>query len=102
MITKSKVAFSDADQACLIEGHGEYVFATPRNKVELNKLIDKRNENSSIESIWINYHKKYGHWKADIGEADDELKTFCQQSPDAKICSVMDESLKLIDGSLLN
>ncbi|WP_299496629.1 hypothetical protein [uncultured Shewanella sp.] len=100
-LTDTLVNFSDAENACLALDNGEYVFATPRNKVELDALLQVRNNAEITTHLWLNYQLLDGVWVADIGEADDEMVAMCEVNSQLNICSVIDSYRQLLDGTSL-
>ena len=94
MITSEKITFDEAEEQCLTDGGGEYFFATPRNKPELEVLISTRNVNHSSEDLLLNYEKDSdGAWNADIGEADVDMYDYCEAGGTGTICSYLDSYL---------
>ena len=97
ILTSSKVTFANAEAQCLTDGAGEYFFATPRNKPELDIVVSLRNSKSlSTNDIWINYENVNGTWIADIGEVDDEMYTYCDEGGTGSICSYFDTYMDLL------
>lgn len=97
IITSEKVTFDEAEEQCLTDGGGEYFFATPRNKPELDVLINTRNINHSSEDLLLNYEKDSdGVWNADIGEADVGMYDYCEAGGTGTICSHIDSYLDLV------
>ena len=83
-LTSVPVSFYDAEQQCIDDSasfDGDYWFAAPRNKQELNEVIRLRDSNAETrgQNIWINYKKSRGTWTADIGEADEEMRQECER-----------------------
>ena len=97
MITATKVAFADAEATSIDESNGEYFFAAPRNKIELNSLIAARND-AGLNSydLWINYQYVNGSWLADIGEADTDMTSYCNNGGSGSVCDFLDEYLNLV------
>ncbi|MCP4133127.1 MAG: hypothetical protein GY754_19325 [bacterium] len=96
-ITGTRVTVAEAENSCISEFNGEYFFAAPRNKIELDSLAAARNEAGfSDEDIWINYTYESGSWKADIGEADEDVESYCNSGGNASICDYLDEYLDLV------
>ncbi|WP_298776437.1 hypothetical protein [uncultured Shewanella sp.] len=100
-LTDELVNFSDAEGACTAIGDGEYVFATPRNKVELDTLIQLKNNANVTAHMWINYQQVDGVWIADIGEADTDMQEMCEQNPSLNMCSVIDDYLDFLNDSTI-
>ncbi|MCL1126687.1 hypothetical protein [Shewanella surugensis] len=98
-LTETAVSFSDAENACSSVDDGEYVFATPRNKVELEKLVAIRNNDNIATNLWLNYQQIDDTWLADIGEADEEMLVQCYAGGSQGVCSVINEYLNLLDNS---
>lgn len=98
IITSSPTTFANADTQCEVDGGGEYFFATPRNKAELNAVINARNSAVGSLDLWINYQKSGGKWQADIGEADTDMQSYCSGNS-GSICGHLNNYLKLLDGS---
>ncbi|MFA0813265.1 hypothetical protein [Microbulbifer epialgicus] len=98
IISSQVVTFSNADEQCLFDGNGEYFFATPRNKMELNILLNKRDSAGLVkEDLWINYEKgSSGQWTADIGEADIEMLSYCDAGGNGPICNHITTYLNLV------
>lgn len=100
IIGPNMVTFDEAEAACLLAGNNEYYFATPRNKRELNALIEYRDMyNASDEAIWVNYQKISGVWIADIGEADSALANMCE-TQFAHVCPQIERYLNLTNASI--
>ncbi len=99
MLAPEKVSFSDAEQACLDASDGEYYFAVPRNKLELNALIQYRNQYEPSAHIWLNYAKSGGRWVADIGEADSDMQSMCENGATSNVCQSLTTFLKYTDQS---
>ncbi|WP_299496631.1 hypothetical protein [uncultured Shewanella sp.] len=98
-LTDSNVNFFDAENACSALSDGEYVFATPRNKVELDQLLNVRGMLNFDENIWVNYQLVDNVWIADIGEADNEMQAQCNSGGNQAVCGVIAEYLSLLDNS---
>ena len=99
IIANELVSFDEAEEACLLASNNEYYFATPRNKRELNALINYRDQAfSTDEALWLNYQKANNAWVADIGEADSELEALCEKQS-ANVCSSIDAFLNLTNSS---
>lgn len=68
IITTGLYNFANATQGCLTESGNAAKFAMPRNKVELDRVIDYRNQNfGSISDVYLNYKISAGKWVANIG-----------------------------------
>jgi hypothetical protein len=98
IITSTSVTFSNAESQCLSDGNGEYFFAVPRNKMELNTVINERNSAGlNAEDIWLNYEKNgSGEWIADIGEADNEMSAYCDNGGAGAVCGHMSTYLNWV------
>ena len=97
MVTDAQVTFENAESQCLSEGGGEYFFAVPRNKMELNTLINVTDSAGISNDIWVNYEQSSdGSWVPDIGEADADMKAYCDNGGSGTICSYIDSYLDLL------
>lgn len=97
IITSIPSSFANAEAQCLSDGADEYYFATPRNKVEMDALVNAISaQGLSQQDVWINYSKNSGRWIADIGEADDAMKALCNDGSAANVCGVIDTYLNKI------
>ncbi|MEH6347555.1 MAG: hypothetical protein V7785_20840 [Bermanella sp.] len=96
MITTAAVTWAEADAQCLSDGGGEYFFATPRNKVELDVLVALRNVSYNGEDLWINYALTNSVWIADIGEMDEEMYLYCDAGGIGSICGYVDTYMDLV------
>lgn len=95
-VTTQKTSLNNAETQCLQEGNGEYFFATPRNAVELQMLVNQRSQQGQSGNLWLNYQKNSASWSADIGEADDDMVSQCATGLATSICSYLTEYRNLI------
>ncbi|GAA3930541.1 hypothetical protein [Litoribacillus peritrichatus] len=98
IVTSIPTSFTNAEAQCNADGSGEYYFATPRNKVELNALLNVIDDQELTQNdVWVNYQKDTnGNWVTDIGEADAEMKASCDAGSNANVCGVIDQYLSKI------
>ena len=101
MLTSQAVTWDQAEQQCLLDGAGEYLFATPRNKPELDALVNARNSSVGDKKLWLNYRFDGQRWQADIGEADAELTAHCQTGGSSAACTYRYTYLRKVDASAL-
>lgn len=68
IITSATYTFANASSGCSSESGGSHVFAMPRNKLEMDRLITYRDAYVSRDDVYVNYHISGGKWVADIGQ----------------------------------
>ncbi len=98
ILTSATVTLAEAEEQCLTDGIGEYFFATPRNKVELDTLVSVRHAaGHGTEDLWINYEQNSaGTWVADIGEMDQDMYEYCDEGGTGSICGYVDTYMDLV------